>query len=401
MGKPKKHSNESSRLELLKTYSILDTMQEADYDNLTMLAAQICNTPISLVTLVDSERQWFKSRHGLDVQETPRDYAFCAHAINGTGGIFEVEDSRKDERFDCNPLVEGEPRVVFYAGVPLTGPEGLPLGTLCVIDHKPGKLTENQINALDILSAQVMNLLELRRKKIELEDSNRSLDRKNDELEKFAFLAAHDLKSPLKNISALTDILQTDYTRNMDSKGKKVISMLRKSADMLDRLITGIYDHSRSAGPAQNEIHKINLKTLVQRLDALFGAFGKLSITSQSEKKYLYTNRSALERIFVNLISNAINHNDKEHTEIHLKLIEKETEYEMAVSDNGPGIAKENWAKIFGLFYTLPARAGNAEHGTGIGLATVKKTVENLGGRIWLESDIGKGTTFRFTLKRL
>lgn len=156
---PKKHNNEEERLRDLESYSIIDSLPESDYDNLTRIASQICNTPISLVSLLDDKRQWFKSHHGLEISQTPKDYAFCAHAINDSNNIFIVEDARKDERFHDNPLVTGDPNIVFYAGVPLISENGYPLGTLCVIDNKPKTLTKDQILSLDALSKQAMNLL--------------------------------------------------------------------------------------------------------------------------------------------------------------------------------------------------------------------------------------------------
>ena len=144
MVKPAIHSREEERLLALDSYSILDTLPEADYDNITEIAAQICGTPISLVSLIDLKRQWFKSHHGLDVTETPREYAFCAHALNYSDTIFEIPDARNDIRFSDNPLVTNDPHVIFYAGVPLLTDDGLPLGTLCVIDNKHNKLTNAQ-----------------------------------------------------------------------------------------------------------------------------------------------------------------------------------------------------------------------------------------------------------------
>ncbi len=152
---------ELSRLAALLRYEILDTPDEAAFDDYTQLASYICNTPIALISLVDDHRQWFKSRFGLDVSETPRDISFCTYTIEGSD-IFEVTDAQLDQRFRDNPLVTGEPYIRFYAGAPLITPDGYSLGTLCVIDRQPRQLDEGQRDALLRLSRQIMRLFEER-----------------------------------------------------------------------------------------------------------------------------------------------------------------------------------------------------------------------------------------------
>ncbi len=157
------HPDEAARLQALLSYDVLDTPAEADFDDLARIASLICRTPIALISLVDAHRQWFKARVGLDIEETPRDVAFCAHAILGSE-LLVVEDATADDRFVENPLVKGAPNIRFYAGTPLADGSGLAIGTLCVIDRVPRALSEDQAEALRALGRQVVAQFELRRR---------------------------------------------------------------------------------------------------------------------------------------------------------------------------------------------------------------------------------------------
>lgn len=342
----------------------------------------------------------FKSNHGLPVKETPKEYAFCAHAINDPDNIFIIKDARKDKRFDDNPLVTGDPHVIFYAGVPLVSEKGLPLGTLCVIDNKPKVLSPSQRNSLKALSNQVMNILKLRKSNLLLEKALGNLEEKNKQLNQFAMIAAHDIKSPLNNISGLINLLIKDYAPKIDDVGQNMLALVDASSKKLKSLVEGLLEYSRSDYLLNEQKTKIELDSLIKDISGLFSFGTKINILVKSSIREIYINRTAIEQILINLVTNAIKYNDKDIVEIEIGVSESRTHYEFYVSDNGWGIAPDHLDKIFKIFMTAAAKDKFGLAGNGIGLATVKRLVEAMGGAIRVESVENNGSKFTFTIDK-
>ncbi len=208
MQHPPLPEDEAERLAELERHEVLDTPPEGAFDDLTRLASRICETPVSLVSLVDEHRQWFKSRTGTEATETPREQAFCAHAILRPEELFVVEDSLQDRRFRDNPLATGDAPVRFYAGMPLVTSSGHALGTLCVIDHRPRRLSEAQRESLRILADQVVTQLELRRACRELEAERDRADRATAARDALLERLARDVRSPLDLLEGLGERLR-------------------------------------------------------------------------------------------------------------------------------------------------------------------------------------------------
>ena len=194
--------SEQERLAALHGYQILDTDPEQGFDDLTLLASFICNTPIALISVVDGDRQWFKSRIGVSQRETSRNIAFCAHAIQQRD-LFVVRDALADERFARNPLVISDPMIRFYAGVVLATPDGHALGTLCVLDRQPRELTPHQIATLEALGRQTMAQLELRRNLLGLRQALAERDRAEAALQQ----ANRELTHALGQVKTLSGLL--------------------------------------------------------------------------------------------------------------------------------------------------------------------------------------------------
>ena len=390
--------NEIERLSEVKKYKILDTLPESDFDNITSLVATICEVPISLITLLDTDRNFLKSHHGLNVQESPRDISFCGHAILQSQDIFVVEDSRKDSRFKDNPLID-QFNAIFYAGVPLRNKDGLALGTLCVYDHEPRQLTEIQKKALITLGKQVMNLFDLRLNNRLLDESKKELLERNADLSKFASHVSHDLKSPLANIISLTAFLKEEEGNVFTEESIDYINYIEESADSLKNYIDGILIHYKANELLNEDKQSIALNTLfeeVKRIHLLDG----LQFKTNTKNQNIFINKAAVTQILINLVDNALKYNNKPNPEVILNYSENKNFHIFSVTDNGIGIAQEQQNELFKLFNNNNQTDVKGNKGTGIGLFTVKNLVKKLNGDIVLKSQIGIGSTFTFTISK-
>ncbi|MEH3112303.1 sensor histidine kinase [Pedobacter terrae] len=394
----KLHENENQRLQALESYQIMDSLAEEDFDELTQMASQICGTPIALITLVDSSRQWFKSKLGIDVQQTPREHAFCAHTIIDPTGLMVVSNAKEDQRFAENPLVTGDPNIAFYAGVSLMTPEGMPLGSLCVIDTVPRTLDERQLWSLKVLGKQVIAQMEMRKKLLLLCETNRRLAETNQFMQQFATTAAHDIKNPLTTISMSTELLTKHLYSSGDQKGYKLALVSFNGIKALGKLINDMLEYSIRPEilTAQHEL--IELGSFLRKTVSMLSIPENVQINYPKAGTEISTSAIALQQILINLLTNSVRYNDKQTCLIQIDCIIVNGLANITVSDNGMGIRREELERIFQRNVTLNTSDRFAQSGTGIGLATVKLLVEKLGGEISVQSTPGVGSAFTFTI---
>ncbi len=392
--------NEAQRLAALHEYAILDTPPEQTYDDITRLAAYVCEAPIAVICFVDSDRTFYKSAYGITMPSIARGATFSSHAILKPNEVFEIFDTRKDDRFFDSPFIyDGSNNVISFTAVPIVNKEGFALGAICVVDHVARKLTALQIESLKTLAHQVMYILKVKKRNMQLEKMQAELEQKNKELEQFAYVVAHDIKNPISSLLLTTEILKKDYAAKLDENGVKFLGYLTRASSKVNDLVNGILAYYRS-NSHEETADEINLGPMLTSLVEMVNIKEAVAIKLPEESIVLRSNKTALEQIFLNLINNAVKHNDKENISIEIGFKQCDNFYRFTVKDNGRGIAAENHEKIFDLFTSLQNKDRYNQHSTGIGLATVKKLAEKLGGEIGLTSSPGVGTEFFFTIKK-
>lgn len=385
---------EQKRLAALKGYKILDTPAEHEFDELTQLASQICGTPISLITLIDEHRQWFKSKVGISLPETPRSVSFCEYAIK-ENEVFEIMDASKDERFKHNPLVTNSPKIRFYAGSQLVTANGHNLGTLCVIDTIPRRLTSDQKYALKVLAKQVITNFELRQKQKQLELEKKQLQKANEKLDQFVQMVSHDLKEPIMNMQAVSEWLQEDLSEKDYPNLGSNLNLMQERIAAMGKIVTGLLEYAMT-NIQDLPKQEVSIGQLVQQILRGQDKAKDFTISVSENLPTLFTEKILIQQVLTNLISNAIKYHDTGHGQLSIGFEQAGQMYTFYVQDNGPGIAPEHHQRIFGLYERL-LRDANRSKGTGIGLATVKKIVEDKGGQVWVDSELGRGARFFFT----
>ncbi len=393
-------ANEQERLKALHSYDILHSGQEIEYDQITELAAHITDMPVSLISLVDKDEVWFKSAHGLNITSSDRDVSFCSYAVGNENNMLILDDIRNHPDFSDHPYATASKKPIqFYAGVCLQDEDGYALGTLCIIDHKPNTISNRQIEALKVLAKQVVKLIELNKRNKELHEIQEELKEKNEDLRQFAGRVSHDMKMPLANMIVTADILKTKYAPMLDAEATKYLNYLKDSSFSLSDYISGILAHYESDNIAEHSYEDFDLNHLLEEIVELLNIDHQCEINFPEINFELSCNRAALGQIFLNLIGNSLKYNDKDTIIIKIGCERSDGMYHFSVTDNGIGIPMDRIDDIFDLFTIVGNLDRRGRKGNGIGLSTVKKLIEKLGGTIHVTSELGESTTFHFSIE--
>lgn len=411
-GKP---LNEQERLKALKSYEILDTVSEDEYDSIVKLASHICNTPIALISLVDEDRQWFKAKVGLDASETHRDLAFCAHAILNPSEPLIVEDATQDSRFKDNPLVLESPSIRFYAGYPLNDEQNNSLGTLCVIDKKPHKITATQHEALTILSHYVVSLMQLRRHRDSLQkmvdeqvhtivEALAKAEKASKLKSEFLSNISHELRTPLHGIKNLTRLCEESIESNNIHEALDYLHDIDVSGDRMVHLVGNLLDLSKlEAGSTKFDFSNFEVIHLIKTCIAEMKKKSErknISIRfheSSSDAMSVVADYAQLKQVMLNLLSNAIKFSP-EGGKVEITYGVKNNQFSLSISDNGCGIPEEEKVNIFDDFIQ-GSHTKTGAGGTGLGLAICRQIIAGHNGKIWAENKSdASGAVFSFTI---
>ncbi|GGA85159.1 hypothetical protein GCM10008015_27380 [Flavobacterium palustre] len=400
--KPVPH-NEPERLAALKRYNILDTLPEHAFDDATKLVSYICGVPIAHISFIDENRQWFKSEIGIGVSEVPREISFCQYTIMDTK-LVEIPDTFLNEQFRNDPNVVDGFKIRFYAGIPLTTPDGYNIGTICAIDHTTKELNDNQRNALSIIAKHVINQLELRTKNIELDTQKKIAELAV--LAKDSFLAnmSHEIRTPLNAVIGFTDLLAQT---KLDKLQRDYIDSVQIAGENLLLIINDILDLSKiESGNLAIEAQPFNLKKTLKHVYDLLKVKASPAVEfnlflDADMPEMVIGDHGRLNQILVNLTGNALKFTEEGEVTISVKKIDETADYyslRFSVKDTGIGIPEDKLKTIFDRFTQAEESTTRRFGGTGLGLNIVKQLIEMQNSQIHVKSKENRGSEFFFQI---
>lgn len=380
-------NDEEYRVSNLKSYGILDTPPENEFEDIALLASAVCETPCSYIAFIDHDRLWFKSKLGMETSEISLESSLCKFVLESKE-ILVVEDLESDDRFSQLSLIQEGQKIRFYVGLPLKSPEGFILGTLCVTDFKPRTLCGKQISSLSALSRQIVHNLLLRKTSMENLIMN-----KTTALGMFTFSMAHEINNAL---FASNGYLYYAMKRCSDENHLHLLSMIKKSNSRISKIVNGIKIFSRNA--ENDPFESVAVKKIIEETLSICGERCKLeniilTIHLPVEDYFIDCHPSEIIQVLINLINNsidALSEISNKWIELEVKVLDENVEF--SVKDSGAGIPKDIAQNLMHLFFTTKEPG----KGTGLGLHICKSIIELHSGQFFFDSALP--TKFGFTL---
>lgn len=390
---------ENFRNSIINDYQILGSSQDKDYDDLIFLASSICEVETAGLCIVNDQQVWFKSKTGFKIEDILLENSFSRLTLESNENLVAINFSDNPELFQkASRHYHNDYK--FYCGVSIINSSGHKLGVLEIFDLEERELKDFQIKSLKVLASQIMKLLEFRKRNDEFVQIQNKLKQKYHELEKFASLVSHDIKSPLANIISLTELLHEENKDKLDNETIQYLDYLVQSSYSLRNYVDGILNFYRSEHILEKDNENVDLHLMLKEIAHLYEVAEDVNIKFPEGAVLKNINKAALYQILLNLISNSLKYNSKKEREVELTFSESDFFYYFDVIDNGEGFPIQDSEKIFKLFNTLDTNDRNGNPGSGIGLATVKKLVTSLGGKIKVDSEPGVGSKFSFSIAR-
>ncbi|MDA0786969.1 MAG: GAF domain-containing sensor histidine kinase [Proteobacteria bacterium] len=391
-------TNEPERLDELYSLEVLDTGINHQLEMITQIASKTFGAPIALVSLVDAERQWFKSKWGMDASETPREQAFCAHAILDRETMV-VSDATEDERFVDNPLVLGDPSIRFYAGAPLITQKGYPLGTLCVIDDKPRTVSEEDIATLRQLAALAVGVLQTETKQAKLEAQAQSARARDDEPQLLISSLGHELRTPIGHIMGFAELMQTELANDdMGLRHHGFLDIIRQSGEHLCRVVDNLIRYEQSSFTDSLVLEPVELNLRIEEIVRSFAGTvaaksQTLTFNAQANKASVLADHTSVRQILINLISNASKYcPDNGTIEVDVSASFSDSDCRITVRDNGPGMPLNVLTGLGKPFVRGENPAHSTTEGFGLGLHITKRLCDAMNGSLVFSPNPGGGT---------
>jgi signal transduction histidine kinase len=374
---------EDERLASLSSYQVLQTVTDNEFEDIVMLASKICDSPISFIGFIDDKRLWLKARCGLEIEEVTRENSICEYVLQSKESLM-VEDLRADSRFAENDFVRGPTGLRFYFGLPIICPSGRVLGTLCVADSRPRKLSEGQITCMRALVRRIVQNLNTTLQNQKLIDSNKSSS-----LGMFSIYMAHEINNALTiiegyNSCAITELSKSNLSQNNISK---LLGQIQNTSNRIGKIVNGIKIYSRNA--KNDPFERVSVNLLLEETMAICKERCKnenidLKLILPQEDIFIECHSSEIIQVLINLINNsiyAVGPVRNKTIKIEAKLLD--TEVEFSVTDSGPGVPENIKNKLMQPFFTTKEMG----KGTGLGLYISKSIIEFHSGIFFLDQN--------------